>query len=327
MPGSYAPFPAALVRRERLSPGFLRLTFADPALARFGTACLDQRVKLVFAAAEARAALLGAPDWFAWWRGLAEAQRPPMRTYTVRAVRPHAAEVDIDFAVHGALGPASSFALEAPLGSELVLVGPVQGAAGADRDGIAWHPGAAHTVLLAGDETAAPAIGNILAALPATARGAALIEVAEAADALDFPHPDGVEVAWLPRGAARGGAAARGTGLTDAALRWYDDFAAGRAAARAGAAGAAAGAGAYEELDEISADGSALLWDQSDLGEQGDVGVQGVVGDDPGAGLFTWVAADAATVARLRRALRRERGLPRSGTSFMGYWRPGYQES
>lgn len=308
MPQAYAPFPAQLTARTRIAENFLRLTFHDPALKDFGTACLDQRIKLVFAAGNIRDELLANEDWFSWWREMDNATRPPFRTFTVRAVRPQAAEVDIDFAVHGATGPAAQFALEAPLGSSLVIVGPVQSAPGSALVGVAWQPGDASTVLIAGDETAAPAIGNILASLSESVTGAAFIEVESAGDVQDFPHPDGLEVHWLPRheNGPGGTDAPRGDRLTSTVFDWVD------AALERGAAQASAAAGDdYEEIAEIDAQGQALLWDQS---------------EEAGAGLFTWVAADAGTVARLRRGLRKERGLPRRGTSFMGYWRPGFSE-
>ncbi len=53
-----------------------------------------------------------------------------------------------------------------------------------------WH-------LFAGDLAALPAIASALEALQAHARGAALIEIDSAEDAIDLERPAGVEVAWL----------------------------------------------------------------------------------------------------------------------------------
>ena len=50
-----------------------------------------------------------------------------------------------------------------------------------------WRPGAARTLLLAGDETATPAICAILESLPADARGAAFLEVIIDPDAGVYP--------------------------------------------------------------------------------------------------------------------------------------------
>ena len=68
-------------------------------------------------------------------------------------------------------------------------------------------------LLLAGDETALPAIARGLEALPPDARGLVLAEVEDAAEELHLARPDGVAVRWVHRHGA-----ARGTGL-EAAVR------------------------------------------------------------------------------------------------------------
>jgi len=54
-------------------------------------------------------------------------------------------------------------------------------------------------VLLAGDESALPAIVGILADLPRDTRGLAILEIPAAEDAQPVDAPAGVEVRWLPR--------------------------------------------------------------------------------------------------------------------------------
>jgi NADPH-dependent ferric siderophore reductase len=67
-------------------------------------------------------------------------------------------------------------------------------------EGLAFNPGrGTDRVLLVADETGLPAVSSICASLPDGARGLAIIEVPGAADALEFPHPAGVEVRWLIR--------------------------------------------------------------------------------------------------------------------------------
>ena len=74
-------------------------------------------------------------------------------------------------------------------GDALVLTGP----GGSYRpDPTAYH-------LLAGDESALPAIGASLEALPADARGTALVVVDGPDHELDLAHPPGIEVRWLHR--------------------------------------------------------------------------------------------------------------------------------
>src|SRR6201996_5090169 len=55
-----------------------------------------------------------------------------------------------------------------------------------------WH-------LLAGDESALPAISSALEALPAGARGIAYLETSDPGEYLDAAPPRGLEVRWLHR--------------------------------------------------------------------------------------------------------------------------------
>ena len=94
-----------------------------------------------------------------------------MRTYTVRAARPELREIDVDFVLHGATGPASAWAERAAAGDEVVLIGPNARFPG-PTGGFEWRPPAgARCLLLAGDETAVPAVCAIVEALPAGPRG------------------------------------------------------------------------------------------------------------------------------------------------------------
>lgn len=62
------------------------------------------------------------------------------------------------------------------------------------------HSDGAERVLLAGDESALPAMAGILRDLPRNARGTALIEVSDVDDRKDVAAPDGVDVHWIVRG-------------------------------------------------------------------------------------------------------------------------------
>jgi NADPH-dependent ferric siderophore reductase len=170
---SYRPFAVSVARVQRLSENFTRVTFTGPDLHRFGTAGLDQRIKIVLPLPGVGVSSFPQHDsWYEAWRDLPDDRRNPIRTYTVRQARPENREVDIDFVTHG----------DAIVGDEVAIVGPL-----ADGDnpavGIEWAPGNANTVLIAGDETAAPAICAILSALPRDSRGCAYIEVPESGDA------------------------------------------------------------------------------------------------------------------------------------------------
>lgn len=199
----YRLFRATLVGRERLSPSFVRITLAG-RLADVSPTLLDQRVKLLLGSPGVLDELDGAAEWFEAWRTMGE-RAPALRTYTLTSVRPGArpdgyGEVDIDVVLHpGSMGPASRFATEAPLGSDVGLVAGDRTVDGHDQVGVGWHPGHADQVMLVADETGLPAVTTILAALPDRVAGEAYLEVPTAADVRELTGPDGLVVHWFVR--------------------------------------------------------------------------------------------------------------------------------
>lgn len=113
------------------------------------------------------------------------------RRYTIRFARPGSGELDLDVLLHGA-GPGARWGATAAAGDTVEFQGP----RGTLELGTAdWH-------LLAGDESALPAIAAICEALPAGARVVAFIEVAGASDELPLAA---AEVRWVHRGTATAG--------------------------------------------------------------------------------------------------------------------------
>jgi NADPH-dependent ferric siderophore reductase len=302
---AYRSFHANVRRVERLSPHFTRVTFAGDELTGFGTAGLDQRVKVVLpVAGRGFADFPDGDDWYRAWRELPTERRNVFRTYTVRAVRPEAGEVDIDFALHGDLGPASAWATRTVPGDEIIIIGPDE--LSPDRAvGIDFRPGVVDTVLLAGDETAAPAICAILEQLPAHAAGVAIIEVASPLDALEVHAPAAVEVRWL----ARDGADVHGDRLVPVVRDWVarNCSADGRPTGDSVDAARALAAAEQADLDD------APLWDVPE-------------GRSLDGDCYAWLAGEASVITALRRFLVREAGLDRRQVAFMGYWRRGRAE-
>ena len=116
-----------------------------------------------------------------------------LRSYTARRQDPAAGEVDVDFVLHGD-GPAAAWAAAA-------IPGAVIGIASTTQLGDA----PAGWLLVAGDETALPAISRVLAAAAPETRGVALLEVAGPEEEQALLAPPGVEVRWLHRGGAAPG--------------------------------------------------------------------------------------------------------------------------
>ncbi|QTX05188.1 siderophore-interacting protein [Agromyces archimandritae] len=293
---AYRGFRASIVRAEQLSPSFRRITFGGPELADFGTAGLDQRVKVVLPHPERGFAdFPTGEDWYYAWRQLPVVRRNVFRTYTVRAVRPELHEVDIDFVCHGDTGPASAWAIRAEAGDEVVLVGPDEQSEGRTL-GIDWRPGDVDRMLLVADETAVPAASAIIEALPADARGAVFLEVPAGDDRLELRAPAGIRVEWIPRRAGQ----VHGDGLLPAVRGWLG-LEGGPAVAGAPAASTA------EPADE------GVFWEVP----------EGTSADGP---LYAWMAGEASAIKALRRMLVQEAGIDRRQVAFMGYWRRGKSE-
>ncbi|TFD48950.1 siderophore-interacting protein [Cryobacterium frigoriphilum] len=300
---SFRPYDVSVAAVQRLSHNFTRVTFTGAQLHEFGTAGLDQRIKIVLPLPQVGVAHFPrVTAWYEAWRNLPDGLRNPIRTYTVRAVRPERREVDIDFVMHGDGGPASSWVATASVGDCLTIVGPDERGEN-PRAGIEWRPGAARALLIAGDETAAPAICSILAALPRDAVGCAFIEVPNAEDAQPTDAPAGVCVTWLARSTAGHGVA------LDLAVRgWTDRFLTEHhAAALAERA----------ELAELDLDRE-MLWDVPAPVAVDDAGLSGH--------LYAWLAGEASVIKGLRRFLVTETGIDRRQVAFMGYWRDGRAE-
>lgn len=298
----YVVYPARVVRVRRLGPSFARVTFTGEQLREFGIGGLDQRIKLLLPQPGRTVAdVPGGPDWYRRWQAMPDDVRPTLRTYTVRAYRPEQAELDIDFVLHGIGtghgGPAATWAAAAAPGDEAALLGPDRPGSGR-MWGCEWAPPeTARHLVIAGDETAVPAMAAIVESLPAAARGVVCAEVPTADDVQHWPAPRGVEVRWLVR-EHPAGTAPHGALLEESVTRAMREL-----------CGRPAGATGPSCLDDVDVD-SALLWEVPDLGAE------------PGE-LYGWLAGEAAVIKRLRRLLVQDHGVPRSAVAFMGYWRQG----
>ncbi|MEV8416578.1 siderophore-interacting protein [Streptomyces niveus] len=194
---------------RRLSPHMVRVTFGGPALADFTYDGPDQQVKLYFPRPGQTAPVLPEPGtdgdpmrWYGAFQAIPEDERPWTRSYTVRAHDPASGTIDIDFVLHEGEGegPATRWARSARSGDVLGMFGP--SAYFAEPVPL----GTADWMLLAGDESALPAIGTIVEALPAGARAVVYVEVWDAAEEQRFDSAGELTVHWLHRAASAAGA-------------------------------------------------------------------------------------------------------------------------
>lgn len=197
-----------VVEVRRITPRTARITFAAEELPDAVGTTPDQQLKLCFPRPGRREPVLPARQddpmgWYQAYLAIPEAERPVMRSFTLRGRRPGTRLVEIDFVLHGDTGPAASWALRAAPGDRLGMVGP--SALYAPSVPFAEAAAAADWVLLAGDETALPAIATLVAALPEGVSAYAWIEVADRAERQDLESRAELEVEWLHRdGAAPG---------------------------------------------------------------------------------------------------------------------------
>ncbi|MBW8759638.1 MAG: siderophore-interacting protein [Burkholderiales bacterium] len=146
---------------ETLTPHFRRITLTDDSLSDFVSASFDDHIKVFLGDAR--------------------------RDFTPRSFDNAARELVIEFALHGD-GPAAEWAARAAPGDTLAIGGP-KGSLIVPLD-YDWH-------LLAGDETAFPAVARRLEELPAGAKATVVLKAADAADRRAFASAADVGLTWV----------------------------------------------------------------------------------------------------------------------------------
>ncbi|MDE0545121.1 siderophore-interacting protein [Microbacterium sp. C7(2022)] len=273
-----------VLRTERVSPHFMRVTVGGGEIERFRPMGYDQwfRLFLPLGGDEGLDRLPAKANkmlGYLKYLRIPDGVRPVMRNYSVREYRAQGAsggaEIDIDFVLHGTAdegtatqatvtqgtvqegpaGPASQWATTCQPGESIVII----------DEGLTFNPQrGTESVLLVADETGLPALANICASLPAESSGIALIEVPSEADAVAFAHPSGIDVRYLVR---------------DHETK--------------------PGTLALDALRTLPSD------------------------DLPPAPIHAWIVGEQSLPTEARRHLVGERGMPKDLVSFCGYWRVG----
>lgn len=196
---------AEVLRSERISPNFVRVTIGGDDLRRFEGKGFDQWFRLALPVDDG-AGLERLPQrvdkrGYLKYLMLPKTSRPVIRNYTVREFRPESAELDIDFVVHGTEGVAGPWSVSVEPGERIAFI----------DQGCGWKPVPADSYLLVADETGLPAIAGVLRDLPRDAVGHAVIEIPDAADAQETGAPEGMTVHWVVRTGGRPGELALST--------------------------------------------------------------------------------------------------------------------
>ncbi len=179
---------------SRITPKMVRIIVGGAELEGFVSAAHDDHVKLFFPQPGQEKPVLPtpSPNGPVYPEG---APRPAARDYTPRRHHAAANTLAIDFVLHGD-GPAAAWAAQARPGQFLGVGGP-RGSFIVPDD-FDWY-------LLAGDETALPAIGRRLEELPAGTRALVVAEVEDAGEEQRFATRARLDTLWLHRGAAAPG--------------------------------------------------------------------------------------------------------------------------
>ncbi len=200
------PFRPVTVRRiVPLGPRMVRITFTGPELDGLTVEHPAASVRLLLPSPGTPELVI--PSWNGNEFLLPGGERPMIRTFTPR--RMEGLDLDIDLVLHG-VGVASDWARTTEPGAPAAISGPGRGDT-VDLDA----PG----FLLAGDETAIPAISQLLAAVPAERPVQVLIEVAHPDGRLALPDHPHATVEWStpPPGSAPGDALVAAVGHADIA--------------------------------------------------------------------------------------------------------------
>lgn len=170
---------------EQLSPRLTRVVLSGPALEGFAADEPAASVRVLLPSPETGELVI--PTWNGNEFLMADGARPPLRTLTPRRFDSDSRALTVDVVMHGD-GLATQWAAGAAPGSPVAISGPGRGyTIDANAPGF----------LLAGDESAIPAMSQLLEQLPVDTPVTVLIEVADPAARLPVSHHASAAVAWL----------------------------------------------------------------------------------------------------------------------------------
>jgi len=176
-----------LTRTEELTPHMRRIVLGGAELSGLAIDGPAGSVRLLLPPPREDALVM--PTWTGNQFELPSGARAPIRTFTPRHFDDRRLELAIDVVLHD-VGAATDWARSAGPGSEAAVSGP----------GRSYQVDSnADDYLLAGDETAIPAISQLLEAIPRTTRIRVEIEIGDPAARLELPGHPGATVNWHER--------------------------------------------------------------------------------------------------------------------------------
>lgn len=192
----YRPAPPCLVSVKNvvdISPNLRRITFMGDDIVNFPSFCPGAHIKVFLPLPHQTEPQLPIySDKGNSWPD--QAEKPIIRTYSVRKIRTELKEIDIEFVLHGDKSPASRFAEQVKIGDILGLSRP----SGPDP----MVP-EADFFYLTGDLTALPAIAAMLEIMPANVKGQVRLNVLDKGDCIALIKPDGMQVNYYIQDDAR----------------------------------------------------------------------------------------------------------------------------
>jgi len=170
---------------EPLNPHMARVTFGGPDLEGLQINEPAASVRLLIPSPTADTLVM--PEWNGNEFLLGDGQRPTIRTFTPRRVDPEALELDLDVVLHEG-GAVSDWVGRAVPGDPAAVSGPGRGYT---------VDSAAASFLLAGDQTAIPAICQLVEAIPIETPVEVIIEIVQPDARLGLPDHPRLRQEWL----------------------------------------------------------------------------------------------------------------------------------
>jgi NADPH-dependent ferric siderophore reductase len=169
---------------EERSPRLVRVTLAGPELEGFDAGLPAASVRLFLPPPGSTEVVL--PTWNGNEFLTEEGERPVIRTLTPLEFDPDRLALDVEIVRHGH-GPLSGWASHARIGDRVAVSGPGRGYAIDDS---------VRAFLLAGDESALPAIGQLLGVLPEEAEVRVEVEIGHPSAEIELPPHPRATVGW-----------------------------------------------------------------------------------------------------------------------------------